>query len=88
MATNGNHYIVLTEGRRDKQSGEIRKMRLNVFSEDFESFFNLLRDAAHFIKDHPLPPEFVEARKKFWSNAGKRRGKPGSFAGKQRGDRR
>lgn len=66
-ASNDNHYLVLTEGRRDKESGEIRKNRINIFSEDFDAFFNLLRDAARFIKDHPLPPEFVAKRKAFWN---------------------
>jgi hypothetical protein len=70
-ATNGNHYLVLTEGRRDKESGEVRKLRVNVFSEDFDAFFDLLRQTAAFIKANPLPPEVVEQRKRFWKNAAK-----------------
>ncbi len=74
-ATNDNHYLVLTEGRRDKQSGEIRKLRLNIFSEDFEAFFDLLRQAEGFIKANPLPADFVAKRKAFWN---KSKQKPGS----------
>lgn len=71
-ATNDNHYLVLTEGRRDKQSGEVRKMRINLFSEDFDAFFDLLRQAEAFIKAHPLSPEFMKKRKQFWSNIARR----------------
>ncbi len=71
-ATNDNHYLVLTEGRRDKQSGEVRKLRLNIFSEDFDAFFDLLRQAEAFVKAHPLSPEFMRKRKQFWSNVAKR----------------
>jgi hypothetical protein len=72
MATNGNHYVTLIEGRRDKQSGEVRKNQLNVFSEDFDAFFALLREAAAYIRDNPLPPDFVAKRKRFWANIAKR----------------
>src|SRR5689334_13186406 len=34
-AGNGNHYLVLTEGKRDEKTGEVRKSKLFVFSEDF-----------------------------------------------------
>src|ERR1700752_5232906 len=43
-AGNGNHFIVLTEGRRDEKTDEVKKLRLFVFSEDFDAFKNLMRD--------------------------------------------
>jgi hypothetical protein len=67
QATNGNHYVVLTEGQRDDKSGDVRKTRLFVFSEDFDSFFNLLRDTAEFIKANPLPPAVQKKRERFWA---------------------
>jgi len=72
-ASNGNQYLVITEGRRDKESGEVRKLRVNVFSEDFEAFFNLLRDTTRYIKEHPLPESFQKERLAFWKKAGARR---------------
>src|SRR5918999_991981 len=38
-ASNGNHYLVLTEGKRDEPSADVRKTRLFVFGEDFVEFF-------------------------------------------------
>ena len=50
-AGNGNHFIVLTEGRRDEKTDEVKKLRLFVFSEDFEAFKNLLRDTFKFVAE-------------------------------------
>ncbi|MBC7783120.1 MAG: DUF3276 family protein [Burkholderiales bacterium] len=80
QATNGNQYMVVTEGRRDKNSDDVRKMRINIFSEDFEAFFDLLRQTARYIKEHPLSAEFQAERKKFWQNLGRKK------AGMNRGD--
>jgi hypothetical protein len=66
-AGNGNHYLVLTEGKRDDKTGDVRKTRLFVFSEDFEAFFDLLRRTEQFIKAHPLPREFRAKRERFWA---------------------
>ena len=33
---------MLTEGKRDSETGEVRKTRLLVFGEDFTAFFKLL----------------------------------------------
>ena len=66
-ATNLNHYLVLTEGKRDDATGEVRKTRLFVFSEDFPQFFQMLRDAAHFIKDNPVPDDVKKKRQQFWA---------------------
>src|SRR5687767_15790451 len=56
-ATNGNHYLVLTEGKRDEKTGDVRKCRVFVYSEDFVEFFRLIKAAAEFIKDNPLPED-------------------------------
>lgn len=66
-ARNGNHYLVLTEGKRDKQTEELRKIRLFLYSEDFQSFFHLLRETADWIKTHPLPQAYQQKRTKFWA---------------------
>src|SRR3954451_12264315 len=66
-ANNGNHYLVLTEGKRDDKTDEVRKTRLFVYSEDFETFFDLVQKAADFIKANPLPPEFRAKRERFWA---------------------
>ena len=69
-AANGNHFIVLTEGRRDKETGDVRKTRLLVFSEDFESFFKMLEDTARFIKANPVPEEVQRKQERFWAKKG------------------
>ena len=66
-AGNGNHFLVLTEGKRDDASGDVKKTRLFVFSEDFTEFFNLLDEAAKFIKAHPVPEEVEQRRRRFWA---------------------
>ncbi|HEY2586012.1 MAG TPA: DUF3276 family protein [Tepidisphaeraceae bacterium] len=63
---NGNHFLVLTEGKRDDKSGEVRKIRLFLFSEDFGDFFRMLHKTAQFIRENPVPPEIAAKRKKFW----------------------
>jgi hypothetical protein len=65
-AKNGNHYLVLMEGKRDEASGDVRKTRLFIYSEDFVEFFRLIKSAAEFIKDHPLPAEIREKRVQYW----------------------
>jgi hypothetical protein len=79
---NGNHMLVLTEGKRDEASGEIRKTRVFVYSEDFPAFFRMVKESAEFIKAHPLSADAQERRKKFWAKkAGEDKGrKPGSAA--------
>ena len=54
-ANNGNHYMVLTEGKRDDKTQDIRKVRLFVFSEDFDEFFKLMTATADFVRAHPVP---------------------------------
>ncbi len=67
QAGNGNHFLVLTEGKRDEATDEVRKTRLFVFSEDFVGFFRMLQETAQFIKANPVPDEVKEKRKRFWA---------------------
>ncbi|MDQ3625335.1 MAG: DUF3276 family protein, partial [Verrucomicrobiota bacterium] len=69
-AGNGNHFIVLTEGKRDDKSGEVKKTKLFVFSEDFPAFFRLLKDTAEFIKANPVTDQVKQKRQKFWARQG------------------
>ena len=69
-AGNGNHYVVFTEGRRDDATGEVRKTRLFVYSEDFIEFFRMLQETAHFIRDNPVPEGISKKRRQFWSRKG------------------
>jgi hypothetical protein len=66
-ANNGNHYLVLTEGKRDDATGDVRKTRLFVFGEDFTEFFKMLQAAAVFIRANPVPDDVKRKRNKFWS---------------------
>src|ERR671920_492761 len=69
-AKNGNHYLVLMEGKRDESSGDVRKTRLFIYSEDFVEFFRLVKSAAEFIKEHPLPAGIREKRERYWARQG------------------
>ncbi len=66
-AGNGNHFLVLTEGKRDDKTGEVRKTRLFLFSEDFVPFFRMLHETAQFIKANPVPEEVKKKRDRFWA---------------------
>jgi hypothetical protein len=66
-AGNGNHFLVLTEGKRDENAPEVRKTRLFVFGEDFTEFFRMLHETAQFIKANPVPDEVRARRKRFWA---------------------
>ena len=66
-ANNGNHYLVLTEGKRDETTGEVRKTRLFVYSEDFVELFKMLQATAQFIKANPVPDEVKKKRDRFWA---------------------
>jgi hypothetical protein len=69
-AGNGNHFVVLTEGKRDDKTGEIRKTRLFIFSEDFTAFFKMLHETALFIRENPVSEEVRKKREKFWARNG------------------
>ena len=66
-ANNGNHYLVITEGKRQKDSDEVRKTRLFVYSEDFPEFFRMIKATAQWICEHPMPKEMREKRERFWA---------------------
>ena len=66
-ASNGNHYLVLTEGKRDDATGEVRKTRLFIYSEDFKEYFSLLQATAQFIRANPVPDAVKAKRDKFWA---------------------
>ena len=63
---NGNHLLVLTEGKRDEQTNEVRKTRLFVYAEDFPELFGMLDDARAFIDAHPVSKAVQAKRQKFW----------------------
>jgi hypothetical protein len=65
-AGNGNHFLVLTEGKRDEKTGEVRKTRLFIFSEDFGQFFRLLKETAEFIREHPVSTEVKQRQERYW----------------------
>jgi hypothetical protein len=44
----------------------VRKTRIFVYGEDFDSFIDLLRHAAVWIKQHPVSDEFKQKRRQFW----------------------
>src|SRR5450432_2989687 len=66
-AGNGNHFLVLTEGKRDDKTGEVKKSMLFVFSEDFPEFFRMCDEAAKFVAANPVPDEVKNRRQKFWA---------------------
>lgn len=64
---NGNHLLVLTEGKRDPQTNEVRKSRVFVYGEDFIHFFRQLHETAAFLRANPVPEEVRARREKFWA---------------------
>lgn len=66
-ASTGNHFLVLTEGKRVKKTNQIRKTMLFVFSEDFGEFFNLLRQAEKFVQANPAPEEVKKRQQNYWA---------------------
>src|SRR6185312_8443639 len=43
--------------KRDESTGDIRKTRLFVFSEDFVAFFRMLHETAKYIRENPVPDD-------------------------------
>lgn len=74
-ARTGNHYLVLTEGKRDEQSADVRKTRLFVYGEDFVEFFRLLKSAAEFIKANPVSPEVERKQAMYWAKKNAKAGR-------------
>jgi hypothetical protein len=65
-ASNGNHFITLTEGRRDAKTGQLHKNYVLVFSEDFEQFFKLIADTNAFVREHPVSKEVTDRQARMW----------------------
>jgi Protein of unknown function (DUF3276) len=68
---NGNHLLVLTEGKRDDKTNEVRKTRLFVYGEDFPELFKMLDNARAFIDANPVSKAVQAKRQKFWERNGK-----------------
>jgi len=66
QVSNGNHYLILTEGYRKPDSDEVRKSRIFLYSEDFVEFFRMLHETAQWIKSNPVPNEVKQKRERFW----------------------
>jgi len=64
---NGNHLLVLTEGKRDEKTAELRKCSLFIYSEDFTEFFKMVSNTARFIKANPVPRAVKAKRDKIWA---------------------
>jgi hypothetical protein len=58
---------VLTESKRDLETGEVKKTKLSIYSEDFGQYFRMLHETAQFIKTHPVPEEVKERRQRYWA---------------------
>ena len=63
----GNHFLVLTESKRDPVTGETKKTKVFVYSEDFAQYFRMLHETAQFIKGHPVPDEVKLKRQRYWA---------------------
>jgi hypothetical protein len=87
-AGNGNHFVVLTEAKRDDKTDEVRKTRLFLFSEDFVAFFRMLHETAQFIRQNPVPDDVRKKRERFWtrkSTGARRSPSSGTSQGSARG---
>ena len=67
QAGNGNHFLVFTEGSGDHKTGDLRKISLFLFSEDFENFFRLMCGTQVFASCQ----EVQQQRQKFWAKQSK-----------------
>ena len=63
----GNQFLVLTESKRDPASGEVKKTKVFVYSEDFAQYFRMLHETAQFIKAHPVSDEIKLKRQRYWA---------------------
>ena len=50
QASNGKPFLVLTEGKRDPKTNDVKKSKLFVFCEDLTEFFRLLQETATFLR--------------------------------------
>jgi hypothetical protein len=63
----GNQFLVLTESKRDPATGEAKKTKVFVYSEDFAQYFRMLHETAQFIKAHPVSDEVKLKRQRYWA---------------------
>lgn len=63
----GNQFLVLTESKRDPSSGETKKSKVFIYSEDFAQYFRMLHETAQFIKSHPVSEEVKLKRQRYWA---------------------
>jgi hypothetical protein len=63
----GNHFLVLTESKRDPATGETKKTKVFIYSEDFAQYFRMLHETAQFIKGHPVSEEVKLKRQRYWA---------------------
>ena len=63
----GNQFLVLTETKRDPATGEIKKTKVFVYSEDFGQYFRMLHETAQFIKSHPVSDDVKLKRQRYWA---------------------
>ena len=63
----GNQFLVLTESKRDPSTGETKKTKVFVYSEDFAQYFRMLHETAQFIKAHPVSEEMKLKRQRYWA---------------------
>ena len=63
----GNQFLVLTEIKRDAETGETKKTKVFVYSEDFAQYFRMLHETAQFIKSHPVSEEVKLKRQRYWA---------------------
>ena len=63
----GNPFLVISEGKRDEDSGEVKKTKVFVFSEDFGQFFRMLHETAQYLKANPVPEEIKLRRQRYWA---------------------
>ena len=53
--------------KRDPASGEVKKTKVFVYSEDFAQYFRMLHETAQFIKAHPVSQEIKMRRMRYWA---------------------
>jgi len=63
----GNQFLVLTEAKRDADTGEMKKSKVFVYSEDFAAYFRMLHETAQFIKTHPVSEAIKMKRMRHWA---------------------
>jgi hypothetical protein len=76
QAANGNHFLVLTEGKRDDKTNEVKKSRVYLYSEDFTAFFAMLKETAQFMNANPVDPKVKAKMAKIWAKKAQQRPEP------------